>query len=244
MKNATLKAALLTISLSYSIAFNSIATTHVRISKSSLQAVAKGAKKNESTEPEVKIMSQSLPFLERPQFLTGAYAGDVGFDPLNFARGDGELFSYREAEIKHSRLAMLAAAGWPLSELLDKKIANTMHLTPLLDAQDRVPSPLNGGLGQVSPIYWIMCLGFTAVIDVYGTIEAGKKNTGYSPGDFGFDPLGLYPEEVEGQKRMKLAEIKHGRLAMIAVTGFAVQEYVSNMGVIDETPFFFSPISL
>ena len=25
----------------------------------------------------------------------------------------------REAEVKHARLAMLAAAGWPLSELLD-----------------------------------------------------------------------------------------------------------------------------
>ena len=25
----------------------------------------------------------------------------------------------REAEVKHGRLAMLAAAGWPLSELLD-----------------------------------------------------------------------------------------------------------------------------
>jgi hypothetical protein len=38
---------------------------------------------------------------------------------------------------------------------------------------------------------------------------------------------------------MQLAEIKHGRLSMIAVTGFAIQEYVSGLGVVDETPGFF-----
>ena len=40
---------------------------------------------------------------------------------------------------------------------------------------------------------------------------------------------------------MQLAEIKHGRLSMLAVTGFAMQEYVSKVGVVDETPMFFQP---
>ena len=30
---------------------------------------------------------------------------------------------------------------------------------------------------------------------------------------------------------------------MIAVFGFAVQEFISKQGVVDETPFFFFPIS-
>ena len=30
----------------------------------------------------------------------------------------------REAEVKHSRLAMLAAAGWPISELLDGPLSS------------------------------------------------------------------------------------------------------------------------
>ena len=31
----------------------------------------------------------------------------------------------REAEVKHSRLAMLAAAGWPISELLDGPLSSS-----------------------------------------------------------------------------------------------------------------------
>jgi TRAP-type C4-dicarboxylate transport system substrate-binding protein len=42
---------------------------------------------------------------------------------------------------------------------------------------------------------------------------------------------------------MELAEIKHGRLAMIAFSAFGLQEYVSKVGVVDETPFFFFPIT-
>ena len=52
------------------------------------------------------------------------------------------------------------------------------------------------------------------------------------PGDFGFDPLRLYPKDETDQFRMQLAEIKHGRLAMIAITGFAAQELFTNMAVI------------
>jgi hypothetical protein len=51
------------------------------------------------------VMSQSLPFMERPTFLDGRMAGDVGFDPLGFAKSESDLMNYREAEVKHARLA-------------------------------------------------------------------------------------------------------------------------------------------
>lgn len=184
-------------------------------------------------------MSQSLPFFERPPLLDGTMAGDVGFDPIGFAKTDADLMNYREAEIKHGRLAMLAAAGWPLSELFDKKIATLLGMTPLVDASDRAPSLLNGGLGKVSPLYWIGCLVAAAAIDAYGISKARDNGPGYFPGNLGFDPLGMYPPDKEGQLRMQTTEIKNGRLAMIAITAFAFQEVISSTGVIDETPFFF-----
>merc|ERR1719148_22607 len=170
-------------------------------------------------------------------------AGDRGFDPFGFAKSEERLTEMREAEVKHARLAMLAAAGWPLSELWDKKIALMLDLPPLLDATTgRVPSVLNGGLGKVSPVYWIGCLALAGACEAYGGIVASKKE-GYFPGNFGFDPLGLYPKDVEAQKQRQLSEIKHGRLAMIAITAFAAQEYVSHTAVVDHAAIFFKPIT-
>ena len=134
-----------------------------------------------------------------------------------------------------------AAAGWPLSEVFDKKIAAGLGMAPLLDSADRVPSLLNGGLGKVSIAYWIACIGGAAAIDLYG-ISRSKSVNNYTPGDLGFDPLGVFPKDEAGRKNMQLAEIKNGRLAMIAITAFAVQEAVSSTGVVDETPFFFFPL--
>ena len=47
-----------------------------------------------------------------PLGFIGSLAGDAGFDPLNFAQNSKRLFVLREAEMKHARLAMLAAVGW------------------------------------------------------------------------------------------------------------------------------------
>jgi hypothetical protein len=107
---------------------------------------------------------------------------------------------------------MLAAAGWPLSELFDKKLANLAGLPAVLDKTDRAPSVLNGGLGKISPAYWAVCLLGAAAIDLYG-IKMASNQPGYFPGNYNFDPLGMYPKDTEGQKRMQLAEIKNGRLA-------------------------------
>lgn len=194
-------------------------------------------------EPELPKMSQSMPFMMRPAALTGELAGDVGFDPFGFAKTPEDLINYREAEVKHARLAMLAAAGWPISELFDKKIASIFGLTPVLDAADRAPSLLNGGLGKISPFYWISVLGLAAAIDLYGIKQSRSGKPDYFPGNLGFDPLGVFPKDAEGQKWMQTAEIKNGRLAMIAITAFAFQEFATKLGVVDETPVFFKPIS-
>jgi len=194
-------------------------------------------------EPEpvkkVAIKSQALPFMNAPLTLDGSMAGDVGFDPLGFAKTQMDLSTYREAEVKHARLAMLAAAGWPLSELWDKKIASLVGMKDVLDEAGRVPSVLNGGMGKINPVYWIGCLILAGALDYYGLNRATGK--GYIPGDLGFDPFGLYPKDDKGKKWMQTAEIKNGRIAMIAITAFAFQEFASHVAIIDEVPFLFKP---
>jgi len=193
-------------------------------------------------KPAAPQMSQSLPFMECPKVLNGSMAGDVGFDPLGLSKSSLDLTMYREAEIKHARLAMLAAAGWPLSELFDRPIANMMGWTPLLDDANRVPSVLNGGMGKVSPMYWGGVLVLAAAVDAYGVFVASNRK-GYTPGDLGFDPFGLYPKDEAGKKDMQLKEIKNGRLAMIAITAYAVHEFIGGTAVVDQTPIFFKPIT-
>ena len=54
--------------------------------------------------------------------LDSSVPGDRGFDPFNFSSNEHSLQWYCNAEIKHARLAMLAAVGWPLAELMNKSI--------------------------------------------------------------------------------------------------------------------------
>ena len=215
-------------------------------------AGAQAVQERASREVGIGEMSIALPFAPRPEMLDGTLAGDVGFDPCGFATSRAELYNQREAEVKHGRLAMLAVAGWPLAELWDGPIARAVGLPSPVEANGGLaPSVLNGGLGKVSLAYWAVVVGFTAAVDLYGQSLRAKATakdpqwmlTGsYLPGDFGFDPLELYPKDQNGRKRMQLAEIKHGRLAMLAITAFALQEYISKVPVVKETPVFFKPL--
>lgn len=183
--------------------------------------------------------------LKAPEMLDGTLAGDVGFDPLNFSSSKKTLYWMREAEVKHGRLAMLAAVGWPLSELWHKNLAEFFHVDSILAFGDKAPSILNGGLSNT---YASGILMFSIVIA--GVLEGNAMNSGnvfwnsekpegYIPGDLGFDPLGLYNKRGNDKKSMQTAEIKNGRLAMMAITSYVIQELVTQSPVVQQTPYLF-----
>ena len=190
-------------------------------------------------------MSVALPMMSSPAVLDGTLAGDFGFDPLGFAGDDkGRLMYLRDAEIKHARLAMLAAAGWPVSELLDNDLASIIGKSGALAVNSEAPSLLNGGLEKINPFYWVICLAFAGIVELTGLeIQEAKMEAKqpWVPGDYEWDPLNLLPSDDAGKQKMMLAEIKHGRLAMVAITAFAAQEFVSKVAVVNETPAFFQP---
>ena len=201
----------------------------------------------DSTQVDVTTeMSASLPFSVRPTMLADV-PGDRQFDPFNFASDDNSLQWMRNAEIKHARLAMLAAVGWPMSELLDRKLAYAAGLKPLLVYQDRVPSVLNGGLGRTPAAFWAATLGVAFAIESLGMMRssnASKNGVAYLPGDLGFDPFNLAGKSVLEKKFKLEAELFNGRLAMLAITGFAIQEFWTTNSVINETPIFFKPLNV
>ena len=185
-------------------------------------------------------MSASLPFLKRPEALDGSMAGDRGFDPFNFSSNADKLAFYRSSELKHARLAMLAAAGWPLAELFHGGFAEKWNLPVALNAHDKVPSVLNGGLGNVSPVFWVAALAAAAAVETFsGSVGETQSQ------DLGFDPLGLSGKKGTNRARfMEESELFNGRLAMLAITGFAIQEWFTNNSVVDAIPIFFKPLNV
>jgi hypothetical protein len=193
------------------IAFSPASSTSLQQKRRSLEI---GSMAKDDNNNDIIITSQSLPFMPRPEVLDGTMVGDMGFDPLGLAKNKEDLALYREAELKHARLAMLAVVGWPLSELFDRPLANYFGWKPLLDESDTAPSILNGGLDKISPVYWTVVLLLSAWIDYNAVRTMYENEKGYFPGNLQFDPLGLYPKEDVERRRMQLAELKNGRLAM------------------------------
>jgi len=184
--------------------------------------------------------------LLRPDSVLGytAMVGNKGFDPLNLA-GEGtdetKLNNYREAEIKHGRLAMLAAVGWPVAEYLQPIISSALGQPDLLVADaagipaERVPSLLNGGLDQISPGFFAIGIAFSAAIELLALQWGQKVDAGeYQPGDLGFDPLGLYRGKSEAVRfDYRLKELNNGRLAMVAITWYAFEEFFTGRSVLE-----------
>lgn len=163
--------------------------------------------------------------------------------PFGFAGSDkASLMNMREAEIKHGRLAMLAVVGWPLAELLDKPIAEALGMSSILTASGESPSILNGGLDKVLPSYWIAVISLAAWFELKSKRAQSNNKKDYMAGDCQFDPLNLLPANKEERLNMQLKEIKHGRVAMMAILGFVVQEAFLGIPVVQETPFFFKPL--
>jgi hypothetical protein len=132
-----------------------------------------------------------------------------------------------------------------LSELWNRNLAELWNLPTIAENDGRVPALLNNNLGNISPIFWGFCLGLSAAIDTIGILKSrDMSDATYFPGKLGFDPLGLYPADKIGQLRMRQNEVLNGRLAMIAITGFVFQEFVSGAGVVNQTPLFFQPFSV
>lgn len=159
--------------------------------------------------------SKALPFLKRPPLLDGELPGDVGFDPLELAKSKQDLYKYREAEVKHGRLAMLASVAWPFSDML------------YYQQHHHAPSPFDG-VQSIGSNDWFIIVVISAFVESFGMFKSMNRvqDPSYFPGNLGFDPFDLYPydDEIQG-KVMQLAEIKHGRVAMVAVLIHAMDQF-------------------
>jgi light-harvesting complex I chlorophyll a/b binding protein 1 len=191
--------------------------------------------------------------------LDGSMVGDYGFDPLGLAATDLNLGSanekdrsaayvlrdYREAELRHGRLAMLAAIAWPVQELVNPVLSRALREPDFLSQLGGMsPSVLNGGLG-LGPIPFTVAAFavLIAAVDLKSIELKGEVGEDWLPGDFGFDPLNILGgADIAAKRDMQLKELNNGRLAMLAVTVFVIEEFLTKTSVVALNPLLFRPI--
>jgi len=170
--------------------------------------------------------------------LDGSLPGDFGFDPLKLGSDPDLLKWFTQAELVHCRWAMLGMAG-----ILFPEVASKVGALDVPDwwvagkvAQDSSDIPFGTLVGaEIIFFGWVEGKrwadfknpGSQADGSFVGVTEpfAGSGN-GY-PGGPWFDPFGFGKGDAAKLEEYKWAEIRNGRLAMVAFVGFVSQHYAT-----------------
>ena len=156
--------------------------------------------------------------------LPGNIAPVGDFDPANFLEGKSkaDVMRFREAEITHGRVGMLAAAGFLVQEnfhpLFSADGGPAIEQIPQLPAWLWFVGTLGVGICEANRIQ----IGWANPYENPSNVQALRPD--YSPGDLNFDPLGLKPTDPAELREMQEKELSHGRLGMLAAAGFIAQE--------------------
>jgi hypothetical protein len=148
-----------------------------------------------SNVPPIPMIRDPTPPFERPPFL-----------PPNM-----QPSFLREAELKHSRLAMVSVVAFPILEHYSSGLG--------IDAFQQLPD-----LVQLGVVQLMFVSEFTSMIRGWrNPLEAPfTLNDNYQPGDLGF---GIWNTSM-GDSMDK--ELNNGRLAMVAMLGMMAQELVTH----------------
>jgi hypothetical protein len=145
------------------------------------------------------------------------------FDPAGFCEdaSEGKIRFYREVELKHGRVAMLASLGFLVGE----------KFHPLWGGNIDVPSYV---AFQETPLqaFWPAVVFLIALPEIFSVFtfnspfggEPWSIRSDHVAGDLDFDPLGLKPQDAAGLAEMQTKELNNGRLAMFAIAGMVAQE--------------------
>merc|ERR1712087_1086032 len=193
----------------------------------------------EPVEPAIAPINGWVPDESLPCYgLPGAVAPLGFFDPLGFTKNMdlNGVKRFREAEIMHGRVAMMATVGYLIGE-------STPTITYGMNVHHTIAN------NQIPEIPGTVLFPFFLAINIaealratVGWVEPGlgplwTLREQYYPGDIGFDPLGFKPEDAKDFANMQTKELNNGRLAMIAAAGMCVQEQINGKGILENLGF-------
>jgi len=165
--------------------------------------------------PEVKPYTPPPPPPFNPSKQVGALAPLGFFDPLGFSKvGDEQGFNnLRAAEIKHGRVAMMAALG-----------AVVQHLVKF-PGFEKVPAGLSAVTSAPGTYGFIALLALGAGFELVIWKQDPKKE----PGNFG-NPVGWGSYDDD----MRNKEINNGRFAMFAALGIIAADLVTGKDALQQ----------
>jgi len=174
----------------------------------------------------------------KESLMAGVNAPTGFFDPLGLSTtvSGGKMLFYREVELKHGRIAMLASLGILVGEQFHPLFGGDIDAPAFVAFQQ---TPLQN--------FWPAVVAAIAIPEIlsFSTFQEPslKSSEGelwamkldHEPGNLGFDPLGLKPKDPKALKEMQNKELNNGRLAMIAAAGMIAQEYATGHKLFGET---------
>lgn len=152
----------------------------------------------------------------RPAYLRGLLLTLVPPLPISLVPLSPLLLRYREAELKHGRVAMLAAWGMITADSFHPLFGGKNSANPLL------------ALTQVPKLGWLQILTFIMFIEVLGILNSRRPD--YEPGNF----LGSSQwETTESWVNYQTKELNNGRLAMFGSIGMLTGSYITGKGPLE-----------
>ncbi|CAM8926363.1 unnamed protein product [Rhodiola kirilowii] len=175
-----------------------------------------------------------------PEWLDGSLPGDFGFDPLGLGSDPNQLKWLAQAELIHSRWAMLAVAGILIPEWLES--LGLIDSFSWFDAgsQEYFTDSTTLFVVQMALMGWVEGRRWADLINP-GSVDIEPKfpnrknptpDVGY-PGGLWFDPFMWGRGSPEPVMVLRTKEIKNGRLAMLAFAGFVFQAIYTGQGPLE-----------
>ena len=161
---------------------------------------------------------------------------------LSEGKSAGDIKKFREAELKHGRVAMTAFLGIMVAESFNPLFDGKISGAAIYQFQQA---------DNLNSYFWVAVLFVIALVEGQNILTGWESSSetsdrksivaqlkeDYVNGDLGFDPLGLTPADADEFDQLRTKELNNGRLAMLAVAGIVTQELVNGKGVLENLGF-------
>jgi hypothetical protein len=196
------------------------------------------------------VASSAIPGELAPALLDGSLVGDVGFDPCylstkspllaNYFNGifqgnapsDG-LAWYREAELMHGRICMVAVLGFIAPGFGTLGQINGFESYSYKNPLEAFSNGPGAATFQILAFMSFMEFRRIQIIRSKGPNYVAGSSQNWGQGQGNWNPFNLnYTPEQYAEKQLQ--EIKHARLAMIGFLGVVFQANASGESVVEQ----------